>query len=135
TVSLDAVRFDVGSGSITATGSAGEALDIALDISSLPLSIANAIMPDLGLAGTLDGRATITGPASNPQAQFEARAAGIDAAAISDFGIAPLGLTANGSYANQTVTLAALSATGAQGLTVTGSGRIPLAGSGLGVTL
>src|SRR5690606_39170275 len=50
TVALDAVRFDVGSGSITATGTAGEALDITLDLNALPLSIANAIAPDLGLA-------------------------------------------------------------------------------------
>jgi len=135
TVSLDAVRFDVGSGSVTATGSAGEALNISLDIARLPLSIANAVMPDLGLAGTLDGRATIGGTGSNPQVQFEARASGINAAAIKDFGIAPLGVTASGSFANQTVTLASLSATGAQGLTVTGSGSIPLAGSGLNVTL
>ncbi|HTM76738.1 MAG TPA: translocation/assembly module TamB, partial [Devosia sp.] len=135
TVSLNSVRFDVGSGSITATGSAGEALNIALDIRALPLSIANAVMPELGLAGTLDGRATITGTGSNPQAQFEARGAGINAAAIKDFGVAPLSLSANGSYTNQTVTLSALTASGAQGLTVTGSGRLPLAGSGLNVTL
>ncbi|RKM87249.1 hypothetical protein SFRA_033190, partial [Streptomyces xinghaiensis] len=56
-VSLDAVRFDVGSASITATGSAGEALDIVLEISALPLSIANTVSPDLGLSGTLNGRA------------------------------------------------------------------------------
>jgi translocation and assembly module TamB len=135
TVSLDAVRFDVGSGSITATGSAGEALNIALDISQLPLSIANSVVPSLGLAGTLDGRATITGSGSDPRVAFEARAAGINAAAISAFGITPLSVSANGSYANQTVSLASLSANGAGGLTVTGSGTVPLAGNGLNLTL
>jgi translocation and assembly module TamB len=135
TVSLDAVRFDVGSGSITATGSAGEALNISLDISQLPLSIANAVVPSLGLAGTLDGRATISGSGSDPRVAFEARGAGINAAAIKDFGIAPLSVSANGTFANNTVALASLSANGNGGLTVSGSGTVPLSGNGLNVTL
>lgn len=134
-VALDAVRFDVGSGSITATGSAGETLDIALDVTALPLSIANTVMPALGLAGTVNGQAQVTGTGSNPQVQFTARADGINAAAISDFGIAPLTLAASGSYANNSVTLASLTAQGQGGLSVKGSGSIPLSGNGLNVTL
>ncbi|MET3924282.1 translocation/assembly module TamB domain-containing protein [Devosia sp. 2618] len=135
TVSLNAVRFDVGSGSITATGSAGETLNISLDVTSLPLSIANTIVPDLGLAGTVNGRASITGTGSDPQVSFDARAAGINAAAISEFGIAPLSLAANGSFRNGTVTLASISANGSGGLTVSGSGTVPLQGNGLNVSL
>ncbi|MGB3337192.1 MAG: translocation/assembly module TamB domain-containing protein [Devosia sp.] len=135
TVALDAVRFDVGSGSITATGSAGETLGIALDINALPLSIANAVAPGLGLAGTVNGRASITGTGSDPQVSFEAQAQGINATAIRDFGIAPLGVTANGTFRNGTVTLTALSATGSGGLTLRGSGTVPLAGGGLNVAV
>lgn len=130
-VALDAVRFDVGSGSITATGSAGERLDVALDISALPLSIANAVAPDLGLAGMINGRASITGTGSDPQVSFEARANGINAAAIRDFGIAPLDATASGTFRDGTVTLAAMSATGNGGLTLRGSGTVPLDGGAL----
>ena len=135
TVSLDAIRFDVGSGSITATGSAGEALNMTLDVRALPLSIANAVVPSLGLAGTLDGKATITGTGSDPRVAFEARGAGINAAAIGEFGITPISVSANGNFANNTVTLASLTANGAQGLTMTGSGRVPLSGNGLNVSL
>ncbi|KQX40320.1 hypothetical protein ASD04_06730 [Devosia sp. Root436] len=134
-VALDAVRFDVGSGSITATGSAGEVLGITLDIDALPLSIANAIAPDLGLAGTVNGRASISGTGSDPQVSFEARAEGINAAAIRDFGIAPLGVTANGSFRDGVVTLASLTANGSGGLTLRGSGTVPLEGNGLNLTL
>src|SRR5690606_20383564 len=56
-VSLDDLRFDVGSGSISASGSAGETLGISLDISALPLHIANATLPELGLACTPHGPA------------------------------------------------------------------------------
>ena len=134
-VALDALRFDVGSGSITATGSAGETLDISLEINALPLSIANAVAPDLGLAGTVNGRASITGTGGDPQVRFEARAEGINAAAIRDFGIAPLGVAANGTFGNGTVTLAEVTARGSGGLTLRGSGTVPLDGGGLDVAV
>jgi translocation and assembly module TamB len=135
TIALDAVRFDVGAGSITATGSAGETLDIDLDINALPLSVANAVAPDLQLVGTLNGQASITGSSSDPRVSFEARAEGVNAAAISDYGIAPLSATASGTFSDGTVTLAALSANGSGGLTIRGSGTVPLAGNGLNLTL
>lgn len=134
-VALNAVRFDVGSGSITASGSAGETLSIDLDISALPLSIANAVAPDLGLAGTVNGRASIAGSGSDPQVRFEARADGINAAAISEFGIAPLSVNASGGFRNGTVTLTSLSASGSGGLTLSGSGAVPLSGGGLSVSV
>jgi translocation and assembly module TamB len=134
-VTLDALRFNVGSGSITATGSAGNALDMVVDISELPLSIVNAVAPDLGLSGTVNGRATISGAASDPQVRFEARAGGIGASAIAPFGIAPLSLAANGSYGGQVLVLDSLTANGNGGLSVTGSGRVPLDGRAMALTL
>lgn len=134
-VTLDAVRFDFGSGSITATGSAGETLSVALDINALPLSIANAVAPDLGLAGTLSGRVNIGGTSSDPQVSFETQAQGVNAAAIGEFGIAPLTIGANGSFRNNAVTLASLTANGSGGLTMRGSGTVPLSGGGLNVTV
>jgi translocation and assembly module TamB len=135
TVALDAVRFDVGSGSIIATGTAGETLDIDLTVNALPLSIANAVVPDLGLAGTLNGTARITGSGSAPRATFSVEGSGLNAAAIREFGIAPLSVSANGSFADGTVTLAAIRANGSGGLQVSGSGTIPLEGNGLSLTL
>lgn len=130
-VRLQDVRLNVGSGSVTATGSAGQTLDIALDISALPLSIANAVAPELGLGGTLDGKANITGSGSDPQVSFTADATGIQAAALGDLGVTPLNASVNGRYAGKIVTLAALRAQGAGGLQLSGSGTVPLAGGGL----
>ena len=133
TVSLDAVQFDVGGGRISATGSAGSKLDIALEVSALPLSIANAIAPDLGLAGTLNGSGRITGSASDPSASFTIAGSGVSAAAISEFGITPMQFSARGSYARQSVTLESASAQGAGGLQLSASGRVPFNGRGLAV--
>src|SRR5690606_28530074 len=102
---------------------------------NLPLSIANTVAPGLGLAGTLSGSATVTGPATDPRAQFTIEGAGIDAAAISEFGIAPLSFAANGGFADGTVTLANARANGAGGLNATASGTIPLEGNGLNLTV
>lgn len=134
-VALDALRFDVGSGSITASGTAGETLALNVNLAALPLSIANTIVPSLGLAGTLDGTAVVSGSASNPQVQFDARGSGINAAAIQPFGIAPISATVTGSYAGNSVAIDRLAANGAGGLAVTGSGRVPLSGGGLAVSL
>jgi len=134
-VSLNDVRFNVGSGSITATGSAGDQLDIALTVNALPLSIANAIQPDLQLAGTVNGNARITGSGSSPQVSFDIAGQGINAAAISSFGVTPMTIAANGTFANNIVRLSALRANGTGGLTISGSGTVPLAGNGLNVNL
>lgn len=133
TVSLDAVQFDVGGGRISATGSAGSKLDIALDVQALPLSIANAISPDLGLAGTLSGSGRITGSASNPSASFTIAGSGVSAAAISEFGITPMQFSGRGSFAKQTLVLETASAQGAGGLQLSASGRVPFNGRGLAV--
>lgn len=133
TVSLDAVQLDVGGGRITATGSAGAKLDIALDVQALPLSIANAIAPDLRLAGTLNGSGRITGSATDPSASFSISGSGVSAAAISEFGITPMQFSARGSFAKQTVVLETASAQGAGGLQLTANGRVPLNGRGLAI--
>lgn len=133
TVNLDAVQLDVGGGRITATGSAGARLDIALDVSALPLSVANAIAPDLALAGTLDGSGRVTGAASDPSASFTISGSGVSAAAIKDFGVTPMQFSARGNFAKQTVTLESASAQGAGGLQLSASGRVPLNGRGLAV--
>jgi|TARA_A100001391_G_scaffold154548_1_gene112311 translocation and assembly module TamB len=134
-VSFSGIELAVGSGRISATGSAGQSLDIALDVTALPLNIANTIVPDLGLAGTVSGTAQISGEASDPRASFSVEASGINAAAISDFGIAPLSLSAQGSFADNTITLSQARANGSGGLSATAQGTIPLEGAGLNIAV
>ena len=135
TVTMDAIQFNVGSGRITATGTAGNELAIDLNINALPLSVANAVAPDLALSGTLNGTARIGGTRSAPQATFTIAGQGIDAAALRPVGISPVSFTTSGSFANNTVRLASLSANGAGGLSISGSGTVPLEGKGLALDL
>jgi translocation and assembly module TamB len=131
TVQLGKLRFDVGGGSLTATGSAGKALDIAVALSALPLSAANAVAPGLGLAGSLDGTVRLTGSAAAPKAAFTLKGHGIGAKAIGAFGITPLAFEAIGEFANGRVQLARLTASSPAGLALTGKGTLPLSLTGL----
>lgn len=134
-VQFSGVEISAGSGRITATGSAGEALDIDLTVSALPLSIANTLAPGLGLVGTLDGTAQISGTASDPQASFSITGTGVDATVLEDLGITPFSTSARGRYGNETVMLSELTVTGAQGLRASAQGTIPLSGTGLDISV
>jgi len=129
TVTLQDVIFDVGGGRITSSGTAGEALDLAVTVDDVPLAIANAIMPDLGLAGTLNGRLRVSGTASEPSVGFDISGSGISAAMIATYGVTPLQVDASGTFANNTLRLAALQANGPAGSTLSANGTMPLVGS------
>ena len=77
------------------------------------------------LAARSTARAQITGTALRPT-PVRAHRAGINAAAIRDFGITPLSFNATGSYAGNGIRLAALSAQGTGGLRFAGNGTVPL---------
>ncbi|EKF20910.1 translocation/assembly module TamB domain-containing protein [Nitratireductor pacificus] len=109
------------------------AIDVGLD--AFPMAILNRIAPGQALAGQLTGTARVTGRLAAPQASFDLRAAGLDAAALSSVGVGPLQLSANGRYAGESVQLNSLTATGASGLAIEASGTIPLAGAGLALNV
>src|SRR5207245_2753393 len=55
-----------GGGRIAASGHVGQTLALDLAIKDWPLSAAEVALPGLGLSGTLDGEARITGTATSP---------------------------------------------------------------------
>ncbi|HUG63347.1 MAG TPA: translocation/assembly module TamB domain-containing protein, partial [Methylomirabilota bacterium] len=128
-VSIPQATIAVGSGRITAEGTVGDALDLRLAIDRLPLSLANAVQPDLGAAGTLSGTVTVAGSTAAPTATYDVRATGVSAAALRQAGVPDLAVEASGGYAADAVTLDA-TATGG-GLSLTASGRVPLGGGAL----
>ena len=112
-------------------GGAGE-LAVNVDVDAVPLSLANAVRPDLGLSGTLTGSARVTGTLASPDADFQLSIPNLDAAALQ--GLGPLSVDAQGRFADQTVRLNSLTVGGPQGLSLSASGAIPLSGGGLDVS-
>ncbi|MBO0661792.1 translocation/assembly module TamB domain-containing protein [Jiella sp. MQZ9-1] len=122
TLQLRTARLNLGDGSLTATGSVGEKLDLKLDLSQAPVAVANAFVAGLDASGTLSGQASVTGTRSAPSATFSVTGRDITAKAIAAAGIDPLSLDANGAYDNGTLTLAKADiAVGSGSLTASGT--------------
>ena len=132
-VRLDGATLVVGGGTVRVTGTAGQSLNLDIDLNALPLDIANAINPQTRAGGTLSGSAKVQGTASSTRASFDLRGNGITAGAAADAGVDPINVAASGTFANNAVNLASLRASNPQGLSINGNGSIPLSGSGLNV--
>lgn len=108
-------------------------LDVALD--AFPLAVLNAAAPGQNLGGNLSGSAKVTGKLADPAASFQLRAVGVRAAALNAAGAAPLDVTAAGRYGGKILTLSSSTVNGPQGLTISASGRVPLAGNGVAIAV
>ncbi|GAB5377712.1 MAG: hypothetical protein AcusKO_41740 [Acuticoccus sp.] len=134
TVTLREAAVRIGGGDIRATGSVGQRLQLGVDITNLPLALANAFAPDLGIGGSLSGRVDASGSVARPSARFDLSVARLSAAPAASDGIASIDARARGSFDGATVTLDTLTANGS-GLDVSANGRVPLSGGGLSLTV
>lgn len=131
-VSLTPLQLDVGDGSLTAEGRLDDAFDIDVVLDALPLSVANAIRPDLGLAGTLTGTSRVTGPRDAPDVNFRLAAADVASNITRNAGLPPVRLDAEGQTVDRLLDLTAnLSgndiAASAEGAVPLGDGDLDLA--------
>lgn len=124
-IAFEPVEMDIAGGRLRAEGKIGRTLEVALLIDAVPLSIANAVNPDLALDGTLDGEATIAGTRDEPEASFRLNGNTIAAAALRQAGIASLDIAATGATRAETLALDAR-ATSPGGLRATLVGDVPL---------
>lgn len=122
TATLSAARVDLGSGFIEATGTVGEALDLDLNISNLPVALANGFVDGLGAEGTINGTASATGSLENPAVTFDLAGRGITAAEIRRAGVEPVSLDLAGLYRGGTARLD-------RALLTAGTGRIEATGT------
>ncbi|MCW4115314.1 translocation/assembly module TamB domain-containing protein [Aurantimonas sp. MSK8Z-1] len=128
TVTLQTARADIGGGSITARGTAGQQLDLTVDIANVSASLAAAVAPDLAPTGSINGSVRATGSASAPSVAYDLRVNGLTLAPTRDAGVGALDITARGDYGNDRVTLDA-NLSGGGGIALTASGSVGLAGT------
>ncbi|RUX24547.1 translocation/assembly module TamB, partial [Mesorhizobium sp. M7A.F.Ca.US.011.01.1.1] len=98
TASIERLALDVGGGSVTLSGTAGQTLDLAAQFSALPAALAKEFSPGLDAVGTLSGTAGVTGPPAAPDVRFNAQLAGIETSQTRQAGLGPLAVDAAGSY-------------------------------------
>ena len=123
TARFDRTKLKAGGGSITVSGSAGSMLDLEAVLASVPATLANAVSPGLGAEGTVSGVVSATGSASAPDANFEITLAGASVAASRNAGLGPLGVSARGKLADNTINLTS-EIFGADGMSVQVSGTV-----------
>lgn len=134
-------RLDVDAGVSAAGGLSARAsgavplgagdLDLAVNLAAFPLSLVDQIAGNRGLAGNVTGNARVTGPLADPSASFDIEGTGIGAAVLRQNAVPPMNVTLSGGFSAGTLTLATARLGGAPGLDISGSGHIPLTGSGL----
>jgi len=133
-VDLSPLKLDFGTGSLTAQGRVAEAFDIDVAITTMPLALANAIRPDLQLAGTINGTARVTGPRGAPDVRFDIAAAEVASTITRNAGLPPVSVTARGTTTRGRLGLDARVTAGG-GLAAEARGSVPLGAGALDMTV
>jgi translocation and assembly module TamB len=129
TITIRNLALLTNGGRLSVDGRAGPNSDLNVRASAVPLSAADLVAPELGLAGTLDGEATIVGPLAAPTGTYHLRLANLTTTQTKTSGLPPIGAEASGSLDGSRTRLDAKITAGEAGrATVTGT--VPLASDG-----
>jgi translocation and assembly module TamB len=128
-VTIESLVVAVEGGRLSAQGRAGERLDLSLDIRALPLSAAEIFVPGLGLSGTLQGTATVTGTPADPAGRYDLSLSRIVAPQTRQAGVPPIDVTARGTLGDGRATVDGVVNAGRVG-TLNVSGSVPLDAAG-----
>lgn len=123
---IEPLELQLGAGSLSVSGKAGEVIDIGAELKQVPLNLANAFLPSLGLGGTLSGKLSATGSADAPQASWNLTGTGLTAAELRKNGLTSLALTSKGSLKDNRIDQST-SVSDANGLKLDASGTVGVA--------
>jgi len=80
TVAVDRLRLGVDQAVLEASGQLAPALNLTASLRGLPVALADIVVPDLGLEGSIDAEARLTGSPAQPAGQSEDRLADLSPA-------------------------------------------------------
>lgn len=134
TVAIDRLALTAGGGAATVSGTAGERLDLTVDLRALPLALVNLVAPEANLSGTLAGTARLGGTASAPTGPFDLRITRLSRPDLTSSGAGPFDIAATGTLGNGRAQLrATITGQNLQGLSLNGS--VPLGAGELDLAL
>ncbi len=128
TALIEDVAIAANGGRITIEGAAGETLDLAIDVTSLPLSISEIFVPGLGLTGTVNASAQLRGAADSPRGDYRLTLSDVALPQLREAGIPSVNVTASGEIADQRVGVDATIEAAAANLRITGSAPLEATG-------
>jgi translocation and assembly module TamB len=126
---IDSLSLDTGGGRIDAKGKIADTLDLAVTIKALPLAIANAVRPDLGAGGTIDGNASISGDRAKPDIRFSLQGKSLTADVLRQAGLSSVSVDAKGNSSGNVLQIDADVAS-PEGLRAAAKGSVPLGNDG-----
>ena len=106
-------------------------MNLAGQLNAFPLALIDRLAGGQGLRGTMTGGFNLLGTPAKPRVNFDLDGTGISVSTMRDNAIAPLALSATGSFVNNVITLPDARITGAGAMNFAMSGRIPLGLDGL----
>ena len=122
---IEPMELQLGNGSLSLSGRAGEKLDLSAELKSVPLNLANAFAPSLGLGGSLSGKFAATGSSASPAASWTISGSGLTAAELRNNGLEALSLASTGTLENNTISQRT-EVSGQNGLNLSASGTVGL---------
>ena len=134
-IDIKGVAVNAGGGRVDVDGSIGDRLNVTARARAVPLSFAAIADPTLGLGGSLDAEARITGTKAAPSGDWKVTLAKVTAPQLRDNGLPPIDASAHGRLAGDRTSVDADIALGsASRMTIAGSAPIN-AGGGLDVAV
>lgn len=127
-IAIDGVRLQANGGFVALDGTIGDGLDLEAQITSLPLSVAEIFVPDLGIEGVANGTIDLGGTPSAPEGDYALSVTGFSLPQLRRAGLPGVALDAQGRFTGERVTTDATIAVDGGRLSVTGS--VPLDPSG-----
>ncbi|QCK86289.1 hypothetical protein E8L99_11255 [Phreatobacter aquaticus] len=124
-VRTDKLSLAVLGGAVDVSGRIGSNLDISVAARAVPLAAIDIVAPGTGLRGTLDARATLSGPASAPRGPYEASLRGFSLPQTREAGIPALDITARGEAQGERASVNARIA-GGRTIAFDVSGSVPI---------
>jgi len=122
TVTLDRLALRSGAGTATVAGSAGERLDLSVDIRALPLALAELAAPGLNLGGTLSGTARVRGTPAQPEGPYDLQISRLTTPDLAGAGAGPFDIRSAGQLGGGRVTTrTTVSGPNLSNLTINGS--------------
>lgn len=123
------VVLGLGAGRVSLDGLVGSTLDLRAQARAVPLSVADLASPGLGLGGTFEGEARITGTPSSPSGEYRARIEGLTSPQIRGLNLGRIDIAASGRLGEGRATVDSTITAGRAG-TVRITGSAPLGGDG-----
>jgi translocation and assembly module TamB len=128
-VSVDRLRLGLRDAELEVAGRVGDALDLRVKLTNLPVDLAALIAPDYAADGTIAGEATLNGPLDRPNGSVRVQASGIRLRAGSARGLPAIDGTMTAALAGGDARLNAT--VNARGSSLTLTGAVPLRKNGV----